>query len=439
MNNHSFEIKKLLKIIKLNNSILLNWLSVGLPIFLSAFYFSPSLLFLKWVYAIFFLLPTVFILKNNGLYLSKILSAFIILILIYAILVFISTFWSDSPRIFDLFYNTVFFSAFFLGTAFLGLHGRINTNFICKSIIITGAITGTLICLYYYSNEHWTNRLSLSGWLRMGPTNSNHIAVNYSISSLLAIVFLTYQNKTKFILLYLLLSGLNLIPLFASQCRGALLSFFTVVFIYLLLGKFAKRLKIFMSVIIFFLLLTLIFILIIHPDSFISQRINNDGFRKEIWADSVMHTVQNNFWLGEGRGGNKIPVELPTEKRFHTFYHAHNQFIDAFYFTGLIGFCIFLLINIYTFIGFSTSPAIFPFYIWFLNGLFCSLTNGSARTFFGFWWIGFWIPIALIGGLLLQERAFNTSRKLGFFTEFFGWLEGAMRKRRDGDTRSNSL
>jgi hypothetical protein len=404
MRNVYHALKNLFKILEVNHSLLIRWLSLGLPIFLSSFYFSPSLLFLKWVYVIFFLLPTIFLCVNHGFTLLASLRGFLLLILPYTMFVFFSTFWSDSPKIFDIFYNSFFFLAFFFGTTFLALNRGINTNLICNSIIITGAITGSIICIYFYSNECWTDRLWLSGWFKIGPTNPNHIAVNYSVSSLLALLFLTYQNQLKRIFIYFFLALLNIFPLIATQCRGALLSFIFTIIIYCIFININKRAKIIFLVCFGIFIMVFLKLSFNNPHSFIAERIYNNGFRKEIWTSSVMYTVQNNFLIGEGRGGNEIPVELPTKKRFHTFQHAHNQFIDAFYFTGLIGFCIFVAINIYIIIGFSTSPVIFPFYIWFLNGLFCSFTNGSARTLFGFWWFGFWIPIGLIGAFLLQKR-----------------------------------
>lgn len=393
---------------KLRDEFLLQWMSYGLIIFLCSFYFTPSYLTLKWIFALSFIAPLILVFRFNGLSLISIPSILNRLLILYAFMSFISTFWSPSPKAFDRFYEFLFFACFILGTSWLGSRNKIDNELICRSLTYVGAVVGPVVLLIFYSNHPLTTRLWPDG-LRLGPTNSILIGVMYSVTSAISFYFLIHQKTIKGFFINFILTACNTLTVVASQSRGALLSLMLVIFITFIFSNLIVIKKLLITLLISSLVIFSGYYLLKNPIPYIAARVNDDGYRKEIWQAAISNTLQNNPWFGAGRGRNYISVDIPNYGTAR-FSHAHNQFIDSYYFTGSIGLLLFIAIILYVIYNFSIKKELFILYIWFLVGFFSSLTGGTARIGFEFFLMFYWIPIALIAATLQQSNCVAKSR-----------------------------
>lgn len=387
---------------KLRDEFLLQWMSYGLIIFLCSFYFTPSYLTLKWIFALSFIAPLILVFRFNGLSLFSIPNFLNRLLILYAIMSFISTFWSPSPKAFDRFYDFLFFACFILGTSWLGSKNKIDSELICRSLTYVGAVVGPIVLLIFYSNHPLTTRLWPDG-LRLGPTNPILIGVMYSITSAISFYFLIHQKTIKGFFINFIITTCNILTVLASQSRGALLSLMLVIFITVIFSNLIVIKKLLVTLFLSSLVFFSGYSLLKNPIPYIAARVNDDGYRKEIWQAAISNTLQNNPWFGAGRGRNYISVDIPNIGT-EGFSHAHNQFIDSYYFTGSIGLILFILINLYVIYNFSLKKEFFILYTWFLVGFFSSLTGGTARNKFEFFLMFYWIPIALIASTLQNSR-----------------------------------
>jgi O-antigen ligase len=244
----------------------------------------------------------------------------------------------------------------------------------------------------------------LQGWKRFGPTNPIRIGMYYSLTTLLCFIKFLDANESRKKTTLLLLMVLNFLPVLASQSRGPLLALL-VTFVFIILFYRVNK-KIILGL---FLGLFYSFGMVICNSTLytaIASRISEDSCRKEIWSQSISQTIENNLWLGCGRGDRiNIPVELPQRNnKILTFSFSHNQFIDAFYVLGIVGFLLFIIFNINVLLQYTKEPSLFPFFVWFILGSLCAFTVGNSNIDLDVNWLYFWMPAGLIGALDSQKK-----------------------------------
>jgi len=384
--------------------ILTNWASFGLILFLVAFYCAKNVNQCRWIYGLFFMTPILGIMLTRPWKWSIYGGRFTGIALLYGVFVVCSTFWSELPNIYDRSYDFLCFSTWFCGTAWLAHKKKIDARRIVNVLIYTGAVMAVFLIIIFYAENTFDTRMWLQGWKRFGPTNPIRIGMYYSLTTLLCFIKFLDANESRKKATLLLLMALNFLPVLASQSRGPLIAFLiTLVFII----SFYKVNKKIVFCLFFFLFFS--FGIVISNSTLytaIASRIRDDSCRKEIWSQSISQTIENNLWLGCGRGDRiNIPVQLPQRNNeILTFSFSHNQFIDAFYVLGIVGFLLFIIFNINVLLEYTREPSLFPLFIWFILGSLAAFTVGNSNIDLDVNWLYFWMPAGLIGALVSQKK-----------------------------------
>jgi hypothetical protein len=94
------------------------------------------------------------------------------------------------------------------------------------------------------------------------------------------------------------------------------------------------------------------------------------------------------------------------ENRLPFTHHAHNAYIDAFYWTGMIGLLLMGVHLIYVLRHWSNSPQMLPLFLWFIFGCLTALVDrpGFFEHLNPHWFV-YWIPAGLIGALVMAEKS----------------------------------
>jgi hypothetical protein len=93
------------------------------------------------------------------------------------------------------------------------------------------------------------------------------------------------------------------------------------------------------------------------------------------------------------------------EARLPFTHHAHNAFVDAFYWTGLVGLLLMCAHMLYVLLHWSNSPKMLPLFLWFLFGCLTALVDrpGFFEHLTPHWFV-YWIPAGLIAALVMAEK-----------------------------------
>ena len=383
--------------------ILTNWASFGLILFLVALYCAKNGNQCRWIYGLFFMTPILGIMLTRPWKWSIYGGRFTGIALLYGVFVVCSTFWSDSPNIYDRSYDFLCFSTWFCGTAWLAHKKKIDTRLIVNALIYTGAVMAVFLMIIFYAENSLDTRMWLQGWKRFGPTNPIRIGMYYSLTTLLCFIKILDANESRKKAIFLFLMAFNFLPVLVTQSRGPLLACLVTLVFIIFFYKVNKKI-----IIALFLFLFFVLGLVISNsqlEKLILSRINNDSWRKEIWSQSISRTIEINPWLGCGRGDKiKIPVKLPQRKNWIlTFSSSHNQFIDAFYVLGIVGLFLFIIFNINIVLHYTRDPSLFPLFIWFILGSIAAFTVGNCSIDLDVNWLYFWMPAGLIGAVVSQK------------------------------------
>ena len=384
--------------------ILTNWASFGLILFLVALYCAKNVNQCRWIYGLFFITPILGIMLTRPWKWSIYGGRFTGIALLEGVFVAFSTFWSESPNIYSRSYDFLCFSTWFCGTAWLAQKKKIDTRLIVNVLIYTGAVMAVFLMIIFYAENSLDTRMWLQGSKRFGPTNPIRIGMYYSLTTLLCFIKILDANKSRKKAVFLLLMAFNFLPVLATQSRGPLLAFVVTLVFIIFFYKVNKK-------IIIAILLLLVFVLgfVISNSQLhkaISLRMNDDSCRQEIWSQSIVRTIEINPWLGCGRGDRiNIPVQLPQRNNeILTFSFSHNQFIDAFYVLGIVGFLLFIIFNINVALQYTRDPSLFPLFIWFIIGSLAAFTVGNSNIDLEGNWLYVWMPAGLIGAFVSQKR-----------------------------------
>src|SRR5690606_27067389 len=79
------------------------------------------------------------------------------------------------------------------------------------------------------------------------------------------------------------------------------------------------------------------------------------------------------------------------------FHHAHNSWVDIFYYTGAVGLLLAVWHLVLILRTFTLDKTLLPVYLWFIFGCLCLFTNGAGLlTRPDAQWLMYWIPAGLI-------------------------------------------
>jgi hypothetical protein len=390
--------------------------SIGLLVFLTSFFWAPTRDFMHVVYGLAFFVPVLFVLLFRQPDFNQYGGCFTGLALLYAGYASISTLWSETPRLEFFAQHFVFLAVWLAGTAWLASRGQLNIERLYRVLIVTGA-AGSIV---YQIGFHWINypldyggdagnRL---GFVGFGVTrNPNTIGLIFGATTLVAYIWWLQSSGLRQGVLRFGLLTLNGVAVLVSLSRGSIIALaFVLALGFALFRGPSRKWLVHGTMVIGLLGLVAFGSQQEAVVSTIQERVNSKVFRTTIWSHVVHKSWHDHSLHGEGlTKTTRINVpELMDE--LGPVPHAHNAYIDAFYWTGLTGLLLMCAHMVYVLRHWSNSPRILPLYLWFLFGCLTALVDRP-----GFFehlnshWFGYWIPAGLIGALVMAERQKSSS------------------------------
>lgn len=385
--------------------------SVGILVFLTSFFWAPTRDFMHVVYGLAFFAPILLVLLLRKPSFDKYGGWFTGLALLYAGYASLSTLWSNAPRLEFFAQHFLFLAVWLAGTAWLASRGQLKADVICRTLIVAGAIASAAFQLVFhiqsypvgYATELGT-RLGLAGF---GVTrNPNTIAAVFGSTSLLAYVWwLESRGRREGVSRFLLLL-LNGTAVLATQSRGPILALAFALGLGFALYRGATRKWLTHGVVVLLLVGTAV--VASQQDwvvALVKERVNSKVYRPQIWEFVSDQSFQEHLVFGAG---------LPKTTRIHVpslqndlpfVQHAHNAFVDAFYWTGLVGLLLMCAHMLYVLRHWSNSPKMLPLFLWFLFGCLTALVDrpGFFEHLTPHWFV-YWIPAGLIAALVTSEK-----------------------------------
>jgi hypothetical protein len=385
--------------------------SVGILVFLTSFFWAPTRDFMHVVYGLAFFAPVLLVLLLRKPNFNQYGGWFTGLALLYAGYASVSTLWSEAPR-FDFFaQHFVFLSVWLAGVAWLASRGQLNIERLCRVLIVTGAVASLVFQLIFhvqgYPVGYATDVGTRLGLVGFGVTrNSNTIGFVFGATTLLAYVWWLEskgwrQAASRFGLLLL-----NTSAVLATQSRGPILALAFALSLGFALYRGPSR-KWKTHAIAGLLLLGGFTVAIqqqIIPNRWDSASMAS-SLRPEIWHHVVSKSVEEHLFLGQGLVKTTRIIVTGEEARLPFTHHAHNAFIDAFYWTGLTGLLLMCAHMVYVLRHWSCSPRMLPLLLWFLFGCLTALVDrpGFFEHLTPHWFV-YWIPAGLIAALVMAEK-----------------------------------
>jgi len=385
--------------------------SVGILVFLTSFFWAPTRDFMHVVYGLAFFAPVLLVLLLRKPNFNQYGGWFTGLALLYAGYASVSTLWSEAPR-FDFFaQHFVFLSVWLAGVAWLASRGQLNIERLCRVLIVTGAVASLVFQLIFhvqgYPVGYATDVGTRLGLVGFGVTrNSNTIGFVFGATTLLAYVWWLEskgwrQAASRFGLLLL-----NTSAVLATQSRGPILALAFALSLGFALYRGPSR-KWKTHAIAGLLLLGGFTVAIqqqIIPNRWDSASMAS-SLRPEIWYHVVKKSVEEHLFFGQGLVKTTRIIVTGEEARLPFTHHAHNAFIDAFYWTGLTGLLLMCAHMVYVLRHWSCSPRMLPLLLWFLFGCLTALVDrpGFFEHLTPHWFV-YWIPAGLIAALVMAEK-----------------------------------
>jgi hypothetical protein len=372
----------------------LNWVGIGLLIFISAFIWMPKRDGIQALFAIGFLLPMLCVLpfrkpefKNYGGWITY-------LAIIFASYSTLTSFWAPISKPDFFIIQWLVLSIWLIGIAWYGSQRDIDWLRLQDYLLWIGLLIALISLVLFYKNNGWSARLETD----FAAKNPNEVGALFGILTLLAFCQWlkagTFAKATQYGLLALFL----FIPLVASQSRGALLALMMtgLMAVYYIRPSRSKSILLTaVAVVLVCLIAYGILFAELTADRF------SGGLRHIIWHEVFTRSVNEHFWFGLGMEKFQ-KIIIPD---VDVFDHAHNVWLDTFYHTGLIGLALGLLHVFYVLQKFQPSQAQLSLYLWLMFSLVAAMFD--YRTFFwqiDFKWFLFWIPVGLISAIQLQEK-----------------------------------
>lgn len=376
--------------------------SIGVLVFITCFFWGATRDFMQVVYGLSFFAPVLFVLALRKPDFREYGGWFTGLALIYGTYAAASTLWSPAPRLLFFGYHLLFLAVWLCGAAWLASRNQLNIERIYRAMVVVGAIASVVNLAVFYYSHPLTARLFPTHWgvLR----HPNGLGFIFSVTFAMAYLLWLRSRGFKQGLLWLGLMCLNLLPVLASQSRGAWLAFAITMTVAFILGPKSPT-----KLAAHALLAVLIGLLIYSQWDFVGKilnsRINAPTYREQLWPYMIDTTVKEQLLFGEGLVKTSR-ISPPGSTLGRPFEHGHNAYIDAFYRTGLVGLVLMLLHLGYVLRHWTRDPRLLPLFLWILFACIFSLfDNPGFFWYLEFMWLVYWIPAGLIGALVMAEKA----------------------------------
>jgi len=385
------------------------YVSVGILVFLTSFFWAPTRDFMHVVYGLSFFAPVLLVLLLRRPDFQQYGGWFTGLALLYAGYAALSTLWSDAPRLEFFAQHFLFLVVWLAGAAWLAARGNLDITKLYVVLIVTGAVAAVVYqALFHwhsypldYNTENGT-RLGAFGWSVI--RNPNTIGFVFGSTSLIAYVNWLAGGGGQQGFRNFLFFAVNVSAVLASQSRGSILGLAVCLVLAFVLDRSRPRKWIPNSLIAIFVVLGMV---VLVWNGKLQNRWDSaslaSSLRPEIWTHLITTTREQRLLFGEG---------LVKTSRIHVpglasspFNHGHNSFIDAFYRTGLVGLVLMCVHMVYVFLHWSRSPLHLPLFLWLLLGCMTSLFDhpGFFWQLEATWW-NYWVPAGLIGAIITAER-----------------------------------
>jgi O-Antigen ligase len=370
---------------------ILNWMNIGLILFVTGFIWMPKRDGLQTIFALFFLLPVLYTIPFRKPEFTFYGGWASLLAIIFATYSVVTSFWAPISKV-DFFVIQWFvLVSWLLGVSWLASQREINWNQLQELLLLIGALVGIMNLFSFYGSNPLSVRME--GFLI--AKNPNEVGALFGILSLLAFCQWLRSYQIKEVCHYGLLSLLLSFPLLLSQSRGALVALIVTG----LMAIFYIRPSRNKSILLLGFGLIIVIGILLNRELLTGDRFAM-GFRDIIWQEIFSRSVNEHFWFGIGMEKFE-KIIIPD---VDVFDHAHNVWLDTFYHTGFIGLILGLLHVFYVLQKFKPTPLQISFYLWLMFGLIASMLD--YRTFFwqiDFKWFLFWIPVGLISAVQIQE------------------------------------
>jgi hypothetical protein len=359
------------------------------------------------VYCLVFFLPVLLVLVLRKPNFQDYGGRFTSLALLYAGYAASSTLWSSSPRPLFFAQHFLFLAVWLCGTAWLANRGQLNLDRIYNLLSYTGAIMAPVLFIVCYYPKFGVFEHPLGerfGFIDYGVArHPNTLALIFGITTLLSYMKWLSASGWKSNAWFLALLLINVTPVLASQSRSMVICLPLV----LAVGFFLRgtsRWKVFVHILCALLFVSLLFTQRETLTSLIAPRINAPTYREQIWHYTINTTVQEHLLFGSGLVKTTRIAVPGLEQDLPALAHAHNAFIDAFYWTGLVGLLLMSAHLGYLLWHWSRSKELLPLFLWLLFGCLTALVDrpGFFEHLSGHWFV-YWIPAGLIGAAISAQ------------------------------------
>lgn len=383
------------------------WLKVGAVFFISSFIWSPSRDGIEGAYALFFLLPLLFLSFKNNILTHIPQDNLIKTIFVFGFYSMIASLWNTPADIYFFLLQFFILMTWILGVYWLILNGKIDLRQILLVLIYMGSVASLVTVInFYYQNSYqgvYHFEIRLTCWC--SAQSANLVGGLYGVLAIISYAFFLSCETNKERVKFGLISTVLMLPLVFSQSRGALVAFLFV----LLMAIFIIKPKLWLIVLqaIVAAPVFILFIVINYSNikSLWIERTQTFGQRDAIWS-YVSQQLPEKFLAGIGMSQN-TKIYMGGDNIFH---HAHNTWLDTFLRTGFIGF---LLIVGITYILVRKAIKLKSFegkvlLLWLSFGLI-TLTFDHRILF---WqidtkWFFYWVPAAFIISLYKRQTSLN--------------------------------
>jgi hypothetical protein len=385
--------------------------SVGILLFLTSFFWAPTRDFMHVVYGLTFFAPVLLVLLLRKPDFNQYGGWFTGLALIYAGYASISTLWSDAPRLEFFAQNFLFLAVWLAGTAWLASRNQLNVERVYSVLIVCGAVAAVAFQIIFhvqgYAVGYATDVGTRLGLVGFGVTrNSNTIGMVFGSTTVLAYIWWLQSKGWQEGVGRFLLLLLNLSTVLATQSRGPILSLALALGLGFAFyrGPSRKWKTHIVAVLLLFGGFTVAIQQQLIPNRWDSASMAS-SLRPEIWQHMITKTVEEHLWFGAGLV-KTTRIHVPGEEaRLPFTHHAHNAFVDAFYWTGLVGLILMCAHMIYVLRYWSNLSKMLPLFLWFLFGCLTALVDrpGFFEHLTPHWFV-YWIPAGLIAALFIAEK-----------------------------------
>lgn len=376
---------------------ILKWASIGIWIFISSFFWAPSRDGIQSIYLLSFMIPILILLTRNfnTLYIGRITFS----ALLFASFGVISVLWNQPADIGHFILNWLVLASLLCGFSFLFIEKKIvlraEKHYFYFAVL--GAVISIITVVYYHNYVKFISIFDDRVWGWNAFRNPNEFGALCGIVSLVALTVGMQAKRWKLTYFFYLLSFCSLCGLIASFSRGALIAYALIVPLILIIVR--PHIKLWLPPLL--LLLFILILITIKFDLFIYLQGRSAAYdsRILIWKE-VWDKIQFSFWFGIGMSKDPTINTLTIGPA----NHAHSAWLDTFFRMGLVGFLLLVWHMKEVFIRFSNDVELLPIYVWLLFGCIATLADG--RCFFwemGSKWFYFWVPIAIIGGIVSRR------------------------------------